>query len=239
VGELDLGLLESTSMPHWEFTRFVEKQVLQTISGEVAIAFDEMDLILGRPYQRDFFAMLRGWHNRRASRPDPWENLNLTLVISTEPYLLIDSANQSPFNVVTPLTLEPFDRDQLGELSKLHGAVLSEGELHYLHGLVGGQPYLSRLAFYRLNASPRLTFSELYETAADPRGMFGDHLRSLLLRLQERPVLVDAMRQVVRYGTTFDDDTFHRLFRAGLVRREGKRIIPANLLYARFFRDLE
>jgi hypothetical protein len=204
----------------------------------VAIVFDEVDRVFGRSYQRDFFAMLRGWHNRRASHPDLWEKLNLTLVISTEPYLLIDTALQSPFNVGATLRLEPLSRHQLGELNDLHGGILAAAELDDLHKLVGGQPYLSRLALYRLGAEPRLIFSELDEAASDPEGPFGEHLRSLLLRLQERPGLLDAMRQAVRHGTAPDDDTYHRLHRAGLVRREGNRVVPANLLYARFFRDL-
>ena len=182
--------------------------------------------------------MLRGWHNRRATHPDPWEQLNLALVISTQPDLLIDSADQSPFNVETPLRLEPFSHNQLNQLNDRHGGVLDPHQLDDLYQLTGGQPYLSRLAFYRLNTGPRLAYSELDEAAADPEGPFGEHLRSLLLRLQERPGLLDAMRQAVRYGTTPDDDTHHRLYRGGLIRRDGSRVVPANLLYARFFRDL-
>ena len=141
----------------------MERRVLGAISGEVAIVFDEVDRILGRPYQRDFFAMLRGWHNRRSSHPS-WEQLNLTLVISTEPYLLIDSADQSPFNVVPPIELKPLSRDQLGELNGLHGSILNGRELDDLYMLIGGQPYLGRLAFYRLSTGQRLTFNELGES---------------------------------------------------------------------------
>jgi hypothetical protein len=235
LDELDLGDLKDGTVPEGDLTGFVERRVLRAVAGEVAIVFDEVDRILGRPYRQDFFAMLRGWHNRRASHPDAWEKLDLALVIPTEPYLLIDRADQSPFNVVTPLSLEPLSRDQMGQLNSLHGGVLNTGELDHLHALVGGQPYLSRLALYRLNAEPRLTFSQLDERAADPEGPFGEHLRSLLLRLQGRSGLLDAMRQVVRHGTTSDDDTTHRLFRAGLTRHKGKRIVPTNLLYAPFF----
>jgi hypothetical protein len=238
VDELNLGSLEEEDFSRRDFTGYMERRVLKEISGEVAIVFDEVDRVLRRPYQRDFFAMLRGWHNRRATHPDPWEQYSLALVISTEPYLLIDSADQSPFNVVPAIELTALSRDQLGELNEQHGRVLGAAELEDLYKLVGGQPYLSRLVFYRLNTGPRLTHSELDEAAADPEGPFGEHLRSLLLRLQERPGLLDAMRQAIRYGTTPNDDTYHRLYRAGLIRRDGSRVVPANLLYARFFRDL-
>jgi hypothetical protein len=237
LGELDLGSVENDTPPPRDLTGFMERRVLRAISGEVAIVLDEVDRIFGRPYQRDFFAMLRGWHNRRAYN-SLWEQLHLVLVISTEPHLLIDSPNQSPFNVVEPLRLEPLSRDQLEQLNGLHGVVLDSCELDDLYKLVGGQPYLSRLALYRLRAGPRLTFSELGQHAADPEGPFGEHLRSLLLSIQSRPGLLDAMRQAVRYGTTPDDDTYDRLFRAGLIRRQGNRLVPTNILYARFFPDL-
>jgi hypothetical protein len=238
LDELHLGSREDETLPSRDFTGFMERRVLGAISGEVAIVFDEVDRIFGRPYQRDFFAMLRGWHNRRASHPNPWEKLSLALVISTEPYLLIDTALQSPFNVGTSLRLEPLSRDQLDLLNEMHDSVIDAGALDDLYKLIGGQPYLSRLAFYRLNTGPRLTYSELDKAASDPEGPFDEHLRSLLLRLQERPGLLDAIRQAIRYGTTPNDDTYHRLYRAGLIRREGNRAAPTNLLYARFFRDL-
>jgi hypothetical protein len=236
--ELGLDSLGDDAFSLQDVTRFMERRILRAVSCEVAIVFDEVDRILGRPYQRDFFAMLRSWHNRRAIHPDPWEQLSLALVISTEPYLLIDAGDQSPFNVVTPLRLEPLSHDQLGDLNNLHGNPLSPVQLDDLSKLTGGQPYLSRLALYRLSSDPRLNFSELDESASDPEGPFGEHLRSLLLRLQEQPGLLDAMRQAVRYGTTPDNDTYNRLYGAGLIRREENRIIPTNLLYARFFRDL-
>jgi AAA-like domain/TIR domain len=237
LDELDLGSLDDDTLPSRDLTSFMEKRVLESISDELAIVFDEADRIFGRPYQGDFFSMLRAWHNRRASHP-LWEHLSLALVISTEPHLLIDAAEQSPFNVVMPLQLEPLSRDQLGEMNEFHGAVLNSDELDDLYRLVGGQPYLSRLAFYRLSTGARPTFNEFNESAADPEGPFGEHLRSLLLRLQERPGLLDAMRRAVSQGIIADDDIYHRLLRAGLVRRKGNRVVPTNLLYARYFRDL-
>jgi hypothetical protein len=46
------------------------------------------------------------------------------------------------------------------------------------------------------------------------------------------------MREVIRKGTIASEDAYYRLFGAGLIRREGRRINPANLLYSRFFRNV-
>jgi hypothetical protein len=40
-------------------------------------------------------------------------------------------------------------------------------------------------------------------------------------------------------GSISDDETFYRLHGAGLAKREGGRIGPANMLYARFFKGVQ
>ena len=71
---------------------FIEDAILAHVPEPTTFAFDEVDRILGRPYQCDFFAMLRMWHNNRAQPLSVWESVDLALVIATEPYLLIDAA---------------------------------------------------------------------------------------------------------------------------------------------------
>jgi len=72
------------------FTRWIETQILARLDAPVVLAFDEVDSTFDYDYRRDFFRMLRSWHNRRASRAT-WRRLGLALVISTERSLLIDN----------------------------------------------------------------------------------------------------------------------------------------------------
>jgi hypothetical protein len=44
------------------------------------------------------------------------------------------------------------------------------------------------------------------------------------------------MKRLIRDGTAPNRDLYYRLFGAGLVQRDGDRVNPANLLYARYFR---
>ncbi len=73
--------------------------------------------------------------------------------------------------------------------------------------------------------------------AADDTGPFGDHLRALRVRLGEHPELLEAFGQTRHTGRIDNRDLYYRLYGAGLVREEGGRINPANLLYACYFRD--
>jgi hypothetical protein len=179
---------------------------------------------------------LRVWHNYRSKPLSVWEQLDLALVIATEPYLLIDRDDRWPFNVTPAIELRPFPRIALDDLNTRYGGVLSAPELDKLFELVSGHPYLTRLAFYRLVVG-NVPFSQVLQDAAAPDGPFGEHLRRLLLLIQEYdPRLTAALRQAIAIGTVPDEDAYHRLHGAGLLLRRDGRIVPANLLYARFFK---
>lgn len=218
-----------------ELTRFLEDVVLPAVGGPVVLAFDEVDRVLGRPFQADFFTLLRMWHNLRAGFESAWERVDLALVISTEPYLLIEAADRSPFNVTPPIELAGFSRDQCAQLNRCYGAPLGASELDELYVLLAGHPYLTRLAFYRLVSADRTSFRALMSASASGDGPFGDHLRALLLKLSAQPGLGAAMRAVIVGEATPEPNAYHRLHGSGLARREGNRVIASNRLYERFF----
>ena len=220
-----------------DFTYFVQDKVLAAIGAPIAIAMDEVDRLLGRPYQADFFSMLRHWHNERAQPMSAWENMDLAMVIATEPYLLIATADRSPFNVTPAIQLKPFEQMQLREINHAYGGPLSDNEQDQLYELLSGHPYLTRLAFYRLVSD--FNFATLMANSSDADGPFGEHLRTRMFMLQQQPDLLGAMRRVISKGAELDMDTYYRLHAAGLVERRGKTIVPSNMLYARFFRRLQ
>jgi hypothetical protein len=222
-----------------ELTNFIEDAVFPQVAPPLTLAFDEVDRVLGRPYQSDFFSMLRLWHNRRAEPSSPWEQVDLALVIATEPYLLIDSKDRSPFNVAIPVEPKPFGRPALDDLNGRYRAALTSSEVDDLHELLAGHPFLTRLAFYRMVTEEDLSFETLYRTAAEPYGPFGDHLRAMLVLLQHQEGLLAAMRQVISHGSVPGDETYYRLHGAGLALRDNRRVKPSNLLYARFFKELK
>jgi AAA-like domain len=217
---------------------FIEDQIIPQVQGSLTLAFDEVDRVLGRPYQGDFFTMLRLWHNRRAEPLSAWESVDLALVVATEPYLLIDSRDRSPFNVAIPIQPESFDRASLDGLNHRYGNILSAGERDSLHELLAGHPFLTRLAFYRISTGQSPSFKALDDSAPEPDGPFGDHLRAMLVLIQQQPGLLEAMRQINTHGSVPNDEIYYRLHGAGLARRQGQRVNPANLLYHRFFKGL-
>lgn len=205
------------------------------IQEPLVLAMDEVESIFDTDFRSDFFGMLRGWHNRRATNR-LWKRIDLALVTSTEPYQLIQNLNQSPFNVGQVIELDDFAPAQVADLNARHGAPLSARDEGRLDALLGGHPYLTRRALY-LVAAGRTTAAELFDTAADERGPLGDHLRYHLFRLHGRPELARALLQVIRSGVCDDEHIFFRLRGAGLVRRAGRAVTPRCPLYASYFAE--
>jgi DNA-binding CsgD family transcriptional regulator len=214
-------------------TRYLQRYLLKAVGGPLSLVMDEVDRIFDTPFRSDFFGMLRSWHNNRQTSP-LWQALDLVLVTSTEPYQLIEDLNQSPFNVGEVIELVDFSLGQIADLNERHGAPLSKAEVGQLMSLLSGHPFLVRRAFYMV-ASGRITNLALFAEATSDQGPFGDHLRNQLIRLHERPELVEGMRQVIQKKICQDERIYFRLRGAGLVKRDGHNVIPRCQLYADYF----
>lgn len=214
-------------------TRYVGRYLLKEFGNPIVLAMDEVERVFDTDFRSDFFGMLRSWHNSRATTPI-WKQLDLALVTSTEPYQLIDNLNQSPFNVGLVIDLEDFTAAQVADLNRCHGSPFNASEEKQLIALLGGHPYLVRLALYSV-ASDRLYPTELFANAIADNGPFGNHLRNHLFRLHNKQELVHGMFQVIRQNTCEDERIFFRLRGAGLVRREGRVVFPRCQLYTDYF----
>ncbi len=216
-------------------TRLLERLVLTPLAGPLTLACDEADLILALPFRDNFFGMLRAWHGKRANPMlrKRWGKLDLVLVTSTEPYLFIDRADQSPFNVGAILSLEDFTLEQMGRLNVAHGTPLSERELAELLELTGGHPYLVRRALYAVSSRGQaVAWQEMKRSAAEDTGPFGDHLRRHVLNVLRAPELRPVLVAVLAGQSVKDEVAVHRLVGAGLVRRRGAQVVPRCAVYA-------
>ncbi len=215
------------------------KGVLKRSTAQMVLVFDEVDRVVGAPYQEDFFGMLRSWHNNRAN-PNPaaafWRKLDLALVISFEAEVLITNTKQSPFNVGTKITLGGFNIEECARLNALLGSPVKHPELQDLFDLLAGSPHLTRVALFRI-ATRALSVVRLVQESARPDGPFGDHLRAITSKLAQAPELLAGMRDIID-GFPVPDGVGDRLVAAGVADRGGGGYRPANLLYARFLRSV-
>ncbi len=218
-------------------TRYMQTHVLKSLGAPLLLAMDEVDRMFDTDYRSDFFSMLRSWHNNRAlPTMRMWKQFDLALVTATEPYHLIANLNQSPFNVGEVILLTDFTPEQVGELNRRHGSPLTMPQERELMGLLNGQPYLVRRAFY-LVASQQLGFQDLLSQAISDRGPFGDHLRYHLFRIYDKPELVQGLRQVIRTNACSDERIVRLLVAAGLVTQTDHGLTARCQLYAKYFQE--
>lgn len=220
--------------PAQTFNRFLQKEMLQRFDQSILLAIDEADLLLGTEFQKHFFALLRAWDSRRAFDAD-WRKLNLVMVISTHPYLLIDDVNLSPFNVGLTIRLKDFSLDQVVDLNQRHGNPLTTDEVPALMELVGGHPYLVRQAYYTL-VSEGLSLQGLQQAAISPDGPFGKHLLFYLHSLKKNPMLLAALQQLLQDQKLPDESLLERLSAVGLIQQEDGKWKPRCGLYGEFFK---
>lgn len=191
----------------------------------------------------DFFGLLRAWHEDGKSRAI-WKKLRLVAAHSTEVYIPLN-INQSPFNVGLAIELPEFTSDQVAELARRHGLDLSHAEavqgcapLQALMDMIGGHPYLVRVALYNL-ARQDMTLAELLSAAPTEAGPYGDHLRRHLWNLEQHPELAAALRRSVASPTPVRLKSLQafQLHSMGVVNLQGNDVTPRCDLYRRYFCD--
>jgi hypothetical protein len=209
--------------------------VLSQALSPILLAIDEADQLLAMSYKNDFFGLIRSWNTRAAHKP-VWQKLNVVMVISTHPHLLIDNPRQSPFNAGLILDLEDFTQTQVADLNQRHGQPLAEADIPGAMQLLGGHPYLVRQALYTL-VTNHMTWASFAQSATYDHGPFGQHLRYYLDEVAQHPSLVRTLKQVIAQGQSTDEKTLHRLANAGLIKEVGGKYVCRCGLYEAYFKE--
>src|SRR5262249_17398779 len=168
----------------------------------------------------------------------PWARLTLAMAYATEAHLFISDVNQSPFNVGTRLALDDFTFEQVADLNGRYGTPLqTQNELQSFFALVGGQPYLVRRGLNDL-AQGTVTFADFTAHADRDEGVFGDHLRRMLVLLAKDPALTEAVRGMLDGELCPSTASFYRLRSAGVLKGDAptEAKIRCNI-YARYLKD--
>lgn len=216
-------------------TVYFEEYLLSEINCPIVLGLDEVDRLF--PYTEvveDFFGMLRSWHEKgKISRI--WEQLRLVIAHSTEVYIPLD-INQSPFNAGIPIELREFNAKQIKDLAELHDLNWNDTQVNDLMNMVGGHPYLIRLAMYEVG-SQKVTVEQLLQNASTEAGIYSNHLRRYLEVLQKNPELGQAVKDIVisPEPVELDSRQIYKLHSMGLVQRQNNHVTPRCNLYRQYF----
>lgn len=224
VDQLELSVLPSEVWdprrgPNVNFERFMRREVLAKLGAPLVWGMDEVDRLFVCPFGSEVFGLFRSWHNERALDPSgPWSGLTMLIAYATEAHLFITDMNQSPFNVGTRLALDDFTPVQVTDLNRRYGHPLkTEADLNRLTRLVGGHPYLVRRGLHEF-ATHKMTMDSFEYEAPRDEGLYGDHLRRILVLLAKDPALTEVVRDVLRDKPCPTQESFYRLRSAGVIR---------------------
>ena len=217
-------------------TIYFQGYLLAQINTPLVLAFNEINRMFEHPnIAEEFLSLLRSWYEE-AKQQEIWQKLRLVLVHSTEIYINFN-INQSPFNVGLPIQLPEFSLEQVICLAGRHGLDWTDGnDAKKLMAMVGGHPYLVRLALYYLvNSAQNLDM--LLEKAPNINGIYSSHLRDNLAILQKHPELATALEGVIaaEENAKLDPILAYKLESMGLVKLEGSSITLTCDLYRHFF----
>jgi hypothetical protein len=222
-------------------TAYFEDCILPDIDAPLVLGLDEVDRVFQYPkIADDFFGLLRAWYEEAGYGDGDsglWEKLRLVVVHSTKVYIPLD-VNQSPFNVGLPIELSEFSTAQVHDLAQRHGLNWRSPQVEQLMQIIGGHPYLVRVALYHI-CQQHLTLEQWVETAPTEAGIYGDHLRRHLWNLQQHPELASAFRQVLESDRPIELDALlaFKLHSLGLVEFQGNEVVPRFQLYHDYFSE--
>lgn len=224
-------------------TRYLQTQILPKLDQPLVLALDEAEVLFEYPaIAREFFALLRGWHEyaKTPGLEAIWEKLRLVVVHSTDDYIRLSTA-QSPFeNVGYVVRLPSLQAGQIQMLAHRYGLKWTPLEVDRLMQMVGGHPYLVQQALYSVSKN-ETTLDDLLTTAPTWAGIYRSHLQELSTKLNAMPdaKLTEALAQVIAAegSVRLKQEQAFQLEGLGLVQFQGNQVQISCELYRRFFQD--
>jgi len=248
IGEVIAHQLEVSPAPHqtWSsflgpssnFERYLRTELFAKVPTNLVWGLDEVDRLFNFDYASEIFGLFRSWHNLRALDPQgPWHRLTLAMAYATEAHLFITDLNQSPFNVGTRLKLDDFTLEQVMDLNQRYGGPLLDNvEASRFHKLLGGHPYLTQRGLYEM-VRGKASLQAIEEQAGRDEGVFGDHLKRMLISLEQDHALVHELRSFLHSSLKLSNQSISRLRSAGILSDDSSQ--EPNLrceLYALFLK---
>ena len=218
-------------------TTYFHKHILEQLTEPLVLAFDEVERLFDYPeIFEEFIPLMRFWHEE-ANNVKAWRKLRTIVVYSTDVYARLN-IHRSPFNLGLSITLPEFNLEQVTQLAERYQLQqkVVDRHLKLLMEMVGGYPYLLRLAFHAL-LTQDITLEELLVKAPTPSGIYRRYLQGNFAIIQEDSELFQGFAAIVAAPVQISSLTAYKLESMGLIKFLGVKAIPSCKLHMLYFRD--
>ena len=216
-------------------TVYFEEYILSKIDRDIVLALDNIDRLFFRPEViEDLLALLRHWH-LKGKIDRNWSRLKLVLAHSTEVYVSL-GVNRSLFSAGVPILLEEFNYEEVNTLASIYKLNWQRSQIEQLMNLVGGYPYLVRLAMYQVK-NQHLSLNQFLDRAISNQGIYSNLLLCLADWLHQSLELNSAFYKVLSSTTPTELDfvELYKLHSMGLVKHRFNSASPRCKLYRYYF----
>jgi AAA-like domain len=222
-------------------TDFIERYILRADGRDLLLCIDNLELIYHSHPQNyhEFLKMLRSWNQKKGTI---WDSVRMIVLYVSD--WESPGRHHSPFSNVgievgsrIEVGSLELNKSQVQNLVNLYGLNWQKYHIDKLMELVGGHPFLIRLALYEI-AQRRVLLQTILITADREDGLYRQHLQQCFQYLEGKSGLKEIMRQIVHSDRPLfiSSTLLPRLSDLGLIKYSGNNVEPANQLYRSYFR---
>ncbi|MEA5470655.1 AAA-like domain-containing protein [Spirulina sp. 06S082] len=218
-------------------TNYFSSCFLKSEETPLILCLDDIDLLFPHTeLYRDFFPLLRFWHEKSRSQ-SIWQRLRLIVVHSTDIYIKLN-INESPFIVGVPIEIPELTSEQVKEWIYKQGLQWNDRQIEQLIDLVGGFPNLIDLAIAHFQIHRDRDFTEFLEMAVTDSGIYRNLLREKLSILKEKMELLHTIKTILssQEGIKIDPLLSYQLQSLGLIQYYNGKVKMSCKLYHLYFK---
>jgi AAA-like domain len=216
---------------------YFENYLLAQLDRPLVLALDNVDSLFQYPeIASNVFALLRVCYEE-AKNSEIWKKFRLVLIHSTEVDIPL-KIYQSLFNVGLSIELPEFLSEHVCKLVYYHGLLWDTEQIEKLMAMIGGHPYLVRVALYHL-ARQDMTLEQLVRLAPTEAGPYKAHLYTHLYHLKQQPALAANLKAIVDATSPLQIEPLivFKLDSMGLIHLKENGVVPRCEMYRQYFRD--
>ncbi|MBR8831507.1 MAG: hypothetical protein N5P05_003148 [Chroococcopsis gigantea SAG 12.99] len=230
---------DSSSAAEMNCVLYFERYLLPNINVPIVIALDEADRLFDFADVSDLFLHLLGWFHEKAKHNPVWQKLRLVITHAMEQYPP-STLKPSSLSIGLSVNLPPFNLQEVQQLATRYRLELSIYQLEQLMALVGGNPFLVRLAFYEISQGRQTIETILFTSPISHQYIYKEHLEQQLciLEYKYKNLIADWIKVIKsEEPRPLEPTNLHRLKSLGLIQYEGNLATPSCQLYKIYFQE--